>query len=168
MVVQVKGEGGTGYLYFDRGRILHAITADLWRGGGAGDPRLDQRIVPTLREIDEEGSGEMPSAKTGEVTNQAGGRTEPGSEFEVVLRISPNGTLVSNRGGSEDLADTTAYVHRLTQLTGELLGLEDFVALECIFVEGRFTIFTDTTGEIVALRPRPEANLQPLRERLGL
>ena len=110
----------------------------------------------------------MPSAKTGEFSNRSGGRTEPGGEFEVVLRISPNGTLVSNRGGSEDLADTTAYVHRLTQLTGELLGLEEFVALECTFVEGRFIIFTDTTGEIVALRPRPDANLQALRERLGL
>ena len=28
LVVLVKGEGGIGYLYFDRGQIVHAITAD--------------------------------------------------------------------------------------------------------------------------------------------
>ena len=31
LVVRVAGEGGVGYLYFDRGRIVHAATAALLR-----------------------------------------------------------------------------------------------------------------------------------------
>ena len=27
VVVRVVGEGGVGYLYFDRGRVMHAVTA---------------------------------------------------------------------------------------------------------------------------------------------
>ena len=50
LAVQVVGEGGVGYLYFDRGHIVHATTAAAGgRGGGARDPGLDQRIVPAVR-----------------------------------------------------------------------------------------------------------------------
>ena len=50
LVVLVTGEGGIGYLYFDRGQIVHAVTDRLRRrAGGAGDPGLDQRIVSALR-----------------------------------------------------------------------------------------------------------------------
>jgi hypothetical protein len=35
-------------------------------------------------------------------------------------------------------------------------------------VEGRCIIFADVGGETVALRPRTDANLAPLREKLGL
>ena len=61
-----------------------------------------------------------------------------------------------------------AYAHRLGQLAGELLGIEPFVAMECTFADGRFLIFDEANGDTVALRPRTETNLQPLRDRLGL
>jgi hypothetical protein len=86
----------------------------------------------------------------------------------MMLRIGRDGAIVSSRGGSEEAADTIAYVHRLSELAGELLGLEDLVALECIFKQGRCIVFPEATGEIVAVRPKPEANVQALRERLGL
>ena len=56
------------------------------------------------------------------------------------------------------------------QLTGELLGLGEFSAVECRFVEGRCIIFADNGGESVVLRPRTNGsvNLGALRERLGL
>ena len=49
LVVRVTGEGGVGYLYFAEGRVVHAVTSKLRRGGGAGDPRLDQRFVSAVR-----------------------------------------------------------------------------------------------------------------------
>ena len=80
-----------------------------------------------------------------------------------------NGAVVSNRGGSEELAETVAYAQRLVQLAGELLGLERVLGARVRRSrEGRCIIFTEGDGEIVALRPRPEANLEPLREKLGL
>ena len=48
------------------------------------------------------------------------------------------------------------------------MGLDDFTALEFVFEGGRCVMFTDTNGDTVVLRPKPETNLQPIRERLGL
>jgi len=252
-VVQVVGEGGVGYLYFDRGQVVHATTAQRtgeaaaleildWtngsfqsceRGwpaqptirtsheglilqaaqlrdersasnlvafparGAAGDDadryeelelseldqsELDQEeeteaYAQAAREAREEGAADMRSSGSDEaaltpkpVANGAnGGRSELGpiGDFAVMMRLGPNGTVLSNRGGNEELAETVAYSHRLLQLTGELLGFEKFSAIECGFVDGRCIVFSDG-DEVVTLRPRPEVNLQTLRERLGL
>jgi hypothetical protein len=251
-VVQVVGEGGVGYLYFDRGQVVHATTAQRtgeaaaleildWTNGSfqscerswpaqatirtsheglilqaaqlrderrasnlvafpargaAGDDldryeelelsELDEEEEETVagaeaaREAREEGAAEMRSPGSDEaaltpkpVANGAssanGGRSELGplGDFAVMMRLGPNGAVVSNRGGSEELAETIAYSHRLLQLTGELLGFDKFSAVECGFVDGRCIVFSDG-DEVVTLRPRPEVNLQTLRERLGL
>jgi hypothetical protein len=226
--VQVVGEGGVGYLYFDRGHIVHATTSQRigeaaaleilgWTNGsfqtcdrpwpeqgtigtsheglilqaaqlrdesgasnlvafpGRGAPASDEEAFEELEltEMEEEGEKDMRSPSVDEVatvpkSGANGGRAETAGEFAVVMRLGPNGNVLSNRGGSEELAETVAYAHRLLQLTGELLGFEKFSAVECTFVEGRCIVFTEGDGEIVALRPRPEANLQALRERLGL
>ena len=245
--VQVVGDGGVGYLYFDRGQIVHATTAHRtgeaaaleileWTNGsfqgcerawptqttirtsheglilqaaqlrdersasnlvafparGAASDDLDRYEELELTELDEangevaareasvaraEGAAEMRSTMSDEaaltpkpVSNGANnGRTElgPMGDFAVMMRLGPNGAVVSNRGGNEELAETVAYSHRLLQLTGELLGFEKFSAVECGFVDGRCIVFSDG-DEIVTLRPRPEVNLQALRERLGL
>jgi hypothetical protein len=244
-IVQVVGEGGVGYLYFDRGHIIHASTAK-WIGEAAAieilgwtngsfqsceRPWPEQRTILTsheglilqaaqlrdegassnlvafpargaagagaavvpapgaqahtdeafeeleLHEIEEEGDSTMRASDVDEAVPVAkngaqSGRTEVGvgGEFAAVMRLGPNGAVLSNRGGSEDLAETVSYVQRLLQLTGELLGLGEFSAAECGFVEGRCIIFADNGGETVALRPRTDAsvNLPALRERLGL
>ena len=50
LVVLVTGEGGIGYLYFDRGQIVHAVTADHMGEAAALEIlELDQRLVPALR-----------------------------------------------------------------------------------------------------------------------
>jgi hypothetical protein len=241
-VVQVIGEGGVGYLYFDRGQIVHATTAQRtgeaaaleildWTNGSfqscerswptqasirtsheglilqaaqlrderrasnlvafpargtAGDDvdRYEELELSELDESDEQlaaarddGGGEMRSPGSDEaaltprpVANGANGsRSElgPVGDFAVMMRLGPNGAVVSNRGGNEELAETVAYSHRLLQLTGELLGFDEFSAVECGFVDGRCIIFSDG-DQVVALRPRPEVNLQTLREKLGL
>jgi hypothetical protein len=248
-VVQVIGEGGVGYLYFDRGQVVHATTAQRtgeaaaleildWTNGSfqscerswptqatirtsheglllqaaqlrdersasnlvafpargaAGDDadryeelelsELDEEEVKieayaeAAREAREEGAVHMRSPGSDEaaltprpLANGAnGGRSELGplGDFAVMMRLGPNGAVVSNRGGNEELAETVAYSHRLLQLTGELLGFDKFSAVECGFVDGRCIVFSDG-DEVVTLRPRPEVNLQTLRERLGL
>jgi hypothetical protein len=235
--VQVVGEGGVGYLYFDRGHIVHASTAKRigepaaieilgWTNGSFQSCERswpEQRTIITsheglilqaaqlrdegaaasnlvafparapavatapagggetfeeleLHEIEEEGDSTMRGSEMDEAVpapknGAQSGRTEVGGggEFSSVMRLGPNGAVLSNRGGSEDLAETVAYVQRLLQLTGELLGLGEFSAVECGFVEGRCIIFADG-GETVALRPRTDGsvNLPALRERLGL
>lgn len=248
-VVQVIGEGGVGYLYFDRGQVVHATTAQRtgeaaaleildWTNGsfqscerpwptqatirtsheglllqaaqlrdersasnlvafparGAAGDDADRYEELELSELDEEeekveayaeaarearkeGAAEMRSPGSDEaaltprpLANGAnGGRSELGTlgDFAVMMRLGPNGAVVSNRGGNEELAETVAYSHRLLQLTGELLGFDKFSAVECGFVDGRCIVFSDG-DEVVTLRPRPEVNLQTLRERLGL
>jgi hypothetical protein len=261
-VVQVIGEGGVGYLYFDRGQVVHATTAQRtgeaaaleildWTNGSfqscergwpaqatirtsheglilqaaqlrdersasnlvafpargvAGDDAdryeelelseledeeeteayaeaaQEARQARQAREARQEGAADMRSPGSDEAAltpkpvataNGAGsansGRSELGllGDFSVMMRLGPNGAVVSNRGGNEELAETVAYSHRLLQLTGELLGFDKFSAVECGFVEGRCIVFSDGE-EVVTLRPRPEVNLQTLRERLGL
>lgn len=243
IVVQVVGEGGVGYLYFDRGQIAHAATSQhtgeaaaleilSWMNGSfqpcdrawperptiatshealilqaaqLRDERGASNLVTfpgriasaqpalgverpfdeafediELTEVEEQGESSMRNSTSDEVSAapktsrgdaRAGGgemRAENTTDFSVVMRLGPNGAIVNNRGGSEELGETIAYVHRLLELTGDLLGLEAFTAVECTFAEGRCLVFSEGEGQVVVLRPLPEANLQALRERLGL
>jgi hypothetical protein len=122
-----------------------------------------------LLEIEEEGKADMRTTTTIEQPPiPPGARSEPGPDFPVMLRLASNGAIVKNNGGSEELAEAIAYAQRLVQLTGELLGLDPFVAMECVSSGGRTFMFAEADGDVVALRPKAEVNLAPLRERLGL
>ncbi|MFL5308560.1 MAG: DUF4388 domain-containing protein [Polyangia bacterium] len=227
--MQVVGEGGVGYLYFDRGRVVHATTAQAvgeaaaleilawtngsfqssdrpWpeqpsiqtaleglllraaqlrdeaaasnlvafpgRSGGAPDDDTFEELEIGGEEGDTEGEGPMRSSNIDDaitgVKDPRPMRPEIAGDFTVVMRLAPTGAVISNRGGNEEMAETVAYVQRLLQLTGEMLGLGEFSAMECTFVHGRCLIFTENGDETVALRPRADGNLQPLREKLGL
>jgi hypothetical protein len=224
-VVRVTGEGGVGYLYFDRGRITHAATIRYigeaaaleilgWTNGSfqpCDRPWPERDTIATSHEAlilqaaqlkdegahtnlvpfpgrapaeeiemvelhEDEAKAEAEAAK-GEVAMRGSkvddaaptpARSEVGGDFPVAMRLSASGSVVSNRGGTEQLAETVAYAQRLMQLAGDLLGIDDFIALECSFTSGRCVIFMEGNGDIVALRPRAEANLQPLRDKLGL
>jgi len=225
MVVLVTGEGGVGYLYFDRGQVVHAVAGE-WTGepaalqilswtngsfqpcerpwpetrtiltshealilqvakrrdeasnlvafpargaveGGRGDEITEE---VEMFELEEEGAPVMRSSDVSDLPPpQPPLRPDlPSADFPVMLRLGSHGAILKNNGGSEELAETVAYVRRLTELAGEFLGLEGFQALECTFTQGRCLAFVDTNNDTVVLRPRPEANLQALRERLGL
>ena len=227
IVVLVTGEGGIGYLYFDRGQIVHAMTTDHigedaaleilgWTNGsfqpcerpwpeartiltshealilevarrqdeasnlvafptrGAAEPARPAADVEPLDEVamfdlEEEGEPSMRSTDVGESPPPPPARADfPSTDFPVVLRLGPHGAILKNDGGTEEQAEMAAYVRRLLELAGDFLGLEGFTALECTFTHGRCLAFVDTNGDTVVLRPRAEANLQPLRERLGL
>jgi hypothetical protein len=237
LVVEVTGEGGVGYLYFDGGRVVHASTARQrgeaaaleilgwthgtfqasnrsWPSGGptihvtheslllnAAKRRDDQRasnlvafpargVEAAIDEALEEslemmeiGEGQDPddqapddddvtrpggTVRAAALPSAASARVEVPADFPIMVRLSSAGTVIRNKGGTEELAEAASYAHRLAQLTGELLGLEEFVALECISSEGRYLLFGEGEGEVVLLRPRADLNLQPLRDRLGL
>jgi hypothetical protein len=226
LVVRVTGEGGIGYLYFARGRVVHAVAPQrigeaaaleilgwtnglyqpcerAWPATETIDTPCEVLILEVAKRRDEGGASNLfafPSraeaAEAGELMIEEGeiveleeegmadmrspnvdqpalavplGRSEMTADFPVVLRLSASGTIVKNKGGNEELAGVVAYAHRLVQLAGELLGLDSsFLAMECSFTEGRCLIFTEENGDMVALRPRPDMNLQPLREKLGL
>jgi hypothetical protein len=235
LVVLVTGEGGVGYLYFDRGHVIHAVTDERvgedaaleilgWTNGSfqpCDRPWPEARTIWTSHEAlilqvakrrdeasnlvafparvpaeppppradadgafddvelfelqedeaDEEGAARMRSTDISDSppAPPPPARTDfPSADFPVMMRLGPHGAILKNSGGSEELAETVAYVRRLTELAGEFLGLDGFSALELTFAHGRCLAFVDTTGDTVVLRPRPEANLQALRERLGL
>jgi uncharacterized protein DUF4388 len=232
LVVLVTGEGGIGYLYFDRGQVVHAITTDNvgepaaleilgWTNGsfqpsdrpwpetrtiftshealilqvakqrdeasnlvafptrGAAEPahvppREDDTVEAEVEmcELEEEGAVSMRSSDVSDLPpppQPPPARTDfTSADFPVMLRLSPQGAILKNSGGTEELAEMMAYVRRLTDLAGEFLGLEGFTALECTFTKGRCLAFVESNGDTVVLRPRAEANLQVLRERLGL
>lgn len=235
LVVLVTGEGGIGYLYFDRGQVVHAITTENvgepaaleilgWTNGsfqpsdrpwpetrsiftshealilqvakqrdeasnlvafptrGAAEPapatpRDDDAAAADdveMLEFEEEGAASMRGSGVSDLPPAPPQSPPPArndftsADFPVILRLSPQGAILKNSGGSEELAEMMAYVRRLTDLAGEFLGLEGFTALECTFTKGRCLAFVESNGDTVVLRPRPETNLQALRERLGL
>jgi len=89
-------------------------------------------------------------------------------DFEFVIRLNPNGAVIQNEGTTEDFADIVAYACRLTELIGNLLGMEQFVAMECTFKSGRCFIVLEENGDVVAFRPRPNADLNSIRTLYGI
>jgi hypothetical protein len=131
--------------------------------GAADDEFEDIEIV----EAHQEGEMRIPN-NIDHPPPPAIGRSDIGAEFPVTLRLAPGGAVLTSKGADEELAGVVAYAHRLGQLAGELLGIDPFVAMECTFSEGRMLLFEEENGETVALCPRTESNLQPLRDKLGL
>ena len=122
-----------------------------------------------IEELHEEGEMRVPiNIDQPAPTTAIASRADLTADFPVMLRLGAGGSIIKNKGATEELAGVVAYAHRLGQLAGELLGLDPFVAVECIFADGRMLMFDEDNGDIVALRPRADTNLQALRDRLGL
>jgi hypothetical protein len=82
--------------------------------------------------------------------------------------MSRDGAVVASQGSTQEFADIAAYALRLAQLIGEGLGIEQFVAMECIFKEGRCFIVREEGGEVIALKPKANTDASSLRELLKL
>jgi hypothetical protein len=135
------------------------------------DERQAQRVV-ALRE---DGRGrEGAAANIGEIMElhatpvEIGGHVFRTEDFELMLRLAPGGAIVLNQGGNQDFADVVAYACRLTELIGSPLGIERFVAMECVFKNGRCFVVLEPNGDVVALRPRPSADSASIRELFGI
>ncbi len=99
---------------------------------------------------------------------EVAGHVLRGEDLQLVLRMSVDGDILLNQGGSQDFADIVAYACRLTELLGAHLGAERFQAMECSFKSGRCFIVLEQNGEVVAIRPRPNADAGAIRSLLGL
>jgi hypothetical protein len=96
------------------------------------------------------------------------GHTLRNEDFELFLRMNRDGTVVESRGSTQEFADIAAYALRLSQLIGDQLGLERFVAMECAFKQSRCFIVLQEDGDVVALEPRSAVDSSSIRELLGL
>jgi hypothetical protein len=143
----------------DEGAVSNLVTFPAAPPPPADDGELEIEMVeaeaPARRAQQEDA---MESTTAADASN----------DFPVILRLSPSGAVLKNKGASEDMAAAIAYAARLLELTGELLGAGRFMAMECTVDEGRWLLFSETDGDTVALRPRVEANLGALRAKLGL
>jgi hypothetical protein len=92
------------------------------------------------------------------------GHTLRSEDFQLFLRMNRDGAVVASHGSTQDFADIAAYALRLAQLIGDGFGIEKFVAMECTFKEGRCFILQEDSGEVVALKPRPQTDASSLRE----
>ncbi len=92
------------------------------------------------------------------------GHTLRSEDFQLYLRMNRDGAVIASQGSTQDFADIAAYALRLAQLIGDGLGIEQFVAMECTFKEGRCFILREDTGEVVALKPRANTDASSLRD----
>ena len=139
-------------------------------GSGAVTTVSDQfETLEIAEDVGEEQRGAMrnPGGIGSDAASGSAARGDPNAAFPVVIRLGAGGT-VANQGGSDDLAEAVAYVHRLSELVGQILGLDPFTAMEFTFTEGRCLIYADGNGDVVAVRAAADGNLQPLREKVGL
>jgi hypothetical protein len=128
----------------------------------AGPPKpLTRPNVPSLSPA-EGRTSEHPSAPPPPASSQ--GAPASGSS----VRVDAQGSIVSGRGASEELAEIATYSARLADLIGEAFGMEGFSALESVHEEHRRLIHRDSTGAMVALTAPPQAELSSIRQKFGL
>lgn len=196
-----------GYLYFDGGQIVHALTGDHtgeaaaleilnWRDGAVEPCSAGWPDLPTIRSSwqglllrvaqaqDESGRHNLVSFPTqrAAVPRPAESRNAPRSEepqmsvppnssfanFLAVVRMDPNGNVLTAKGDTEELAPIAAYAARLADLVGDMLGMESLVALECAFTDERLMLHRERSGNLVALKARPDQDLAAVRELFGI
>jgi len=99
-------------------------------------------------------------------TRAARAETEEDLALPVAAHLAADGAVLE--ATDHDFADAVAYIGRLSSLIGELLGLDEFRALECASKQERIFVYTDEDGGLVAGRLPASVEASPFRERLGL
>ncbi|MCG8420762.1 MAG: hypothetical protein MJE77_22810 [Proteobacteria bacterium] len=90
------------------------------------------------------------------------------ADFEVAVRLSTDGRVMTSKGSADDLADVAAYVARLGQLTAEALGMEQFMAIECASDQETCIIYRAVGGDLVAVKSSQPAAFFGLKDQLNL
>jgi hypothetical protein len=89
-------------------------------------------------------------------------------EPRIFLRIDAQGAVVSSHGAGEDFAELVAYACRLVEVVGDLLGMDEFQALEYACGDGRCFFHREPNGDTVAVKSADAHTIGQLRERFGL
>jgi len=175
----------TGHLYFADGQIVHATVGDAdgeraaldilswphgtWQSCDMPWPARPSLTTPwqglLLRAAqlqDEAGHGQ----RVGTASARSAYRS---ADFEHAVRVDPHGTVVAGHGRTEELAALAAYVCRVGDLIGTLLGIDKLVAVDSSLADGSSClILRRASGDVLALRPREGVDLRQLKTQLQL
>jgi hypothetical protein len=89
-------------------------------------------------------------------------------DFEVAVRLGANGEVFASRGDADEFANIVAYTSRLAEILGDFMGLEGFRGLECTFKKGRCLLLKESDGNLLAVKPSPQADVSLIKDRIGL
>jgi hypothetical protein len=131
------------------------------------------KIVPLPQKERPDGSAtevEYPMSTKAPQGNESNGNSGSwhAEDFEVAVRLAANGEVLASRGDAEEFANIVAYASRLAEILGDFMGLEGFRGLECSFKKGRCLILKEAEGNILAVRPAPQADVSIIKDRIGL
>ena len=156
--------------------ITISWQALLLRAAQSKDDQARAKVLslPSKDRVDREGtaitveSQMTMKAPPGDTTNGSNAHWNV-EDFEVAVRLGPNGDVLASRGPTEEFADIVAYTSRLADILGELLGLEGFRGLECTFKQGRCLLLREADGSVLGMKPlSPQTDLSLIRERIGI
>jgi hypothetical protein len=196
-VVRVTTAGNVGYLYFEAGNIVHAATLDLsgeaaafemlqWNQGTFEVCEREWPAHPTItiswqnlllkvaQMKDEQGRGKVValpvephmSMKTPSTNGTA--TDWHADDFEIAVRLAPNGDVLASRGSAEDFANMVAYASRVAEILGNLLGLEGFRGLDCSTRRGRCLVLMEAEGTVLAVKPSAKTDVSLIKDRIGI
>jgi len=156
----------------ERPTITSSWQTLLLRAAQMNDEQGRGKVValPSKDRVDPEGTTitvESQMSMKSPHTNGSNGSWRP-EDFEVAVRLGPNGDVLASRGDIEDFANIVAYTSRLVEILGDLMGLEGLRGLECTFKQGRCLLLREADGNLLAVKPLPSSDLSLLRERIGL
>lgn len=114
-------------------------------------------------------SGLEQQRSSAEPNGESSGLAYRPNDFEHAVRMDPNGNLTAGHGQAQEFAALAAYVCRVGDLIGELLGMGKLIGADCHVVpEAQCLIYRKANGETIGLRPRPGVDLTQLKQQLQL
>jgi hypothetical protein len=212
LAVRVVCGNDTGYLYFQAGQIVHAMSSGAvgeaaaleilaWDRGSfepcnagwptsttitkpwqalllqsatARDEARQHTVVDFPRERTQGTPMHKPPVPSSQPAPTPASSNAPqsgvalgGHGIDRAVRLEADGKLLSSRGDAEELAAITAYAMRLALLVGERLGMEELRAVESVTSTRRRLFYVEKSGNLIGLEAQADADLGPLRERLG-
>jgi hypothetical protein len=91
-------------------------------------------------------------------------------EEELTMRLSAAGELIERRGDGdgEGFSEVVAYTARITDLVGEILGLEHFASVELTFRDSKCVLARQPDHTLLAIRGDARGSIEGLRLKVGL
>jgi hypothetical protein len=188
-VACVRSGMRSGYLYFEDGQIVHATVGaaigeraalDIlsWPSGtfqSCDVPWPSRTSIDTpwqgllLRAAQLQDEARRDGLLHAEVRVDAPGASYRPADFEHAVRVDAQGRMIAGHGRPEQLAALAAYVCRVGDLIGALLGMDALRALEGSLAAGASClIFRNRGGDTIAVRPRDGVDLELLKAQLKL